>query len=289
MADTHVITSKKGKEILVHEGRLYHYHSKSKNGTRCYWRCVKRDICNARCVTNANIQGEIHVYKAGRHEHETLPPEIEVREIVAGIKRRAQNHPNEPPLAIIREELQNVENEATQALLPERQAVLRMVNRQQNRNHPVIPRTLQECSILEPYDKTVLGEQFLRYDSGVGDNNRILIFTTNDLLRHLSRSNIILGDGTFKSVPSMFYQMYTLHGLVFGHVFPLVYCLLVRKDEETYNRMYQEVINLCTAAEINLNPTTVLTDFELSAMNAGRQNFPNAEIKGCLFHFCRCV
>ncbi|KAJ4442461.1 hypothetical protein ANN_04047 [Periplaneta americana] len=78
------------------------------------------------CVTNANVQVAITVHNVGRHEHGTLLSEIQVREIVAAIKRRTRDHPNEPPTAIVREETQNVEDEATQVLLPERQAILRM-------------------------------------------------------------------------------------------------------------------------------------------------------------------
>ncbi|KAJ4444651.1 hypothetical protein ANN_06447 [Periplaneta americana] len=96
----------------------YHCHSKSNNETRIYWRCVKRDICNARCVTNANVHAAITVHSVDRHEHGTFPSEVKVREIVALIKRRARDHPNEPPTAIIREEIHNVEDEATQILLP---------------------------------------------------------------------------------------------------------------------------------------------------------------------------
>lgn len=289
MAETYTITSHKHKQILVHENHSYHYHSKSKNHRKIYWRCTKREICNARCITNANLEEGVHVEKSGRHEHEGTRAEIEVRRTVASIKRRAEQHPNEPPTTIIREEVQNIHNEEVQVLLPERQTLLRMVNRNQNTNRPVIPRSLEECIILPPFDTTLQGEKFLQFDSGAGDPNRLLIFTTNAALLLLSTSEIFLADGTFKTVPTIFFQLYTIHGLINNNAFPLVYCVLVRKDEDTYRKMYEEIVNLCGAANIALNPRIIMTDFELAAMNAGRHYFPNAEIKGCLFHFCQSI
>ena len=40
-------------------------------------------------------------------------------------------------------------------------------------------------------------------------------------------------DGTFKSCPKYFYQLYTIHGLRNGHFIPLVYALLPGKSEIT--------------------------------------------------------
>lgn len=289
MSETYIITSHKNKQLLIHANHCYHYHSKSKNQRKIYWRCAKRDICNARCITNANWEEGIRVEKAGRHEHEATRGEIIARQTVARIKRRAEEHPNEPPTSIIREEVRNIHNEEVQVLLPERQTLLRMVNRNQNKNRPLIPRTLAECVILPPFNETLQGQSFLQYDSGVGDENRLLIFTTREALTRLGVSEIFLADGTFKTVPTIFFQLYTIHGLINNLPFPLVYCLLVNKDENTYRKMYQEIKNLCSATNIQLNPRVMMTDFELASMNAGRHHFPDADIKGCLFHFCQSI
>lgn len=115
-------------------------------------------------------------------------------------------HPNEPPTSIIREEVHNIDSEEVQVLLSERQTLLRMVNRNQNKHRPLIPRTLCGCVILPPFDGTVQGDQFLN-DSGVSDDNRILLFTTNEALLRLDTSNIYLADGTFKTVPTIFFQL----------------------------------------------------------------------------------
>lgn len=40
---------------------------------------------------------------------------------------------------------------------------------------------------------------------------------------------------------------------------------------------------------LTLNPPRIMTDFELAAMNAFRHHFPQAQIKGCLFHWCQAL
>lgn len=57
-----------------------------------YWRCAKRYICDARCITNANSVEGIRVETAGRHQQEATQTEIEVHTTVASLKRRAEEH-----------------------------------------------------------------------------------------------------------------------------------------------------------------------------------------------------
>ena len=75
-----------------------------------------------------------------------------------------------------------------------------------------------------------------------------------------------MADGTFKVVPTIFFQLYTIHFDSLGSLNPpTVYCLLPDKSRATYDRMIQAVKLLITAA----NPqTTILLDFEIGAMNA---------------------
>ena len=53
----------------------------------------------------------------------------------------------------------------------------------------------------QEYQTTASGEQFLKYDSGVGDGDRILIFGTDQCLNLLSTADNWFADGTFKSCP----------------------------------------------------------------------------------------
>ncbi|KAK9709138.1 MULE transposase domain [Popillia japonica] len=84
-------------------------------------------------------------------------------------------------------------------------------------------------------------------------------------------------DGTFKTNPLLFAQMYTIHAVQYSNVIPTVYALLPNKTE--YNRLFSALKNL----QPGLQPTSVLVDFEKAAMNASQTQFPNAKIRGRFF------
>lgn len=80
--------------------------------------------------------------------------QIEVQEVVRSIKRRAEQHPNAPPSAIFREEVSEVRNEEFIMTLPERNDIIRNLNRIQNRNRPPNVNLLQNLVIQPSYDET---------------------------------------------------------------------------------------------------------------------------------------
>ena len=72
---------------------------------------------------------------------------------------------------------------------------------------PPTPLRREDIPVLpERYQVTKAGEQFLIFDSGVGDNERILIFATQQGIRFLSNNSHWFMDGTFKLCPEIFYQ-----------------------------------------------------------------------------------
>jgi hypothetical protein len=60
----------------------------------------------------------------------------------------------------------------------------------------------------------------------------ILVFATDNNLQHLANNdnNTLYADGTFYIFPSLFTQLYTLHALIDGAMFPLVFVLLPGKS-----------------------------------------------------------
>jgi len=55
-----------------------------------------------------------------------------------------------------------------------------------------------------------------------GDDDKIVIFGTEGFLRRLCTAEVIFMDGTFKSAPKLFLQIYTLHCFVQGIMVPMV-------------------------------------------------------------------
>lgn len=66
---------------------------------------------------------------------------------------------------------------------------------------------------------------------------------------------------------------------------PAVYALLPNKQRATYGRFLAELQNL----QIDLNPETVMTDFEQAAISSFNEAFPQSQQRGCFFHFNQCI
>jgi hypothetical protein len=90
-------------------------------------------------------------------------------------------------------------------------------------------------------------------------------------------------DGTFKTVPQLYTQLFTVHALIQHQVIPCIYALLPNKTQRTYEKLLHALNGIVAP----LNPQTILIDFEKAAQNAFHVVFPNALIKGCFFHLCQ--
>ena len=86
------------------------------------------------------------------------------------------------------------------------------------------------------------------------DPNRMLLFSTTENLRILSQGAAIMADGTFKSVPRLFTQLYTLHSFLVKRSVQLVYCVLSSKTRFDYNRVLNQLDIRCAQDNIHLNP-----------------------------------
>lgn len=93
------------------------------------------------------------------------------------------------------------------------------------------------------------------------------------------------GDGTFKCVPAIFQQLYTIHGWFSNRLIPLVYILMPHKNKEVYTAVF----NVLKEREPRLNPSTMMIDFEIGMEKAFKASFPRAKILGCMFHFGQCI
>jgi len=101
----------------------------------------------------------------------------------------------------------------------------------------------------------------------------------------LQESDNWLGDGTFKTVSSIFSQLYTIHSYKSDCVVPLVYILMTNRTKNSYIEVLRQLLIL----NPQLDPLSILIDFEQPFISAFGEIFPKAVIKGCFFHFGQCV
>ena len=132
----------------------------------------------------------------------------------------------------------------------------------------------------QAYRTTTNGDPFLVYDSGLGDEERIFIFASQDALQFLADSEHWYADGTFRVCLETFFQLYTIHGQRDGRIFPCIFSLLPNKNENTYNRLFEQLFQLVN--NLGNGPNDVLVDFERSAINAFQNR--NIEVQGCFYH-----
>ena len=105
-------------------------------------------------------------------------------------------------------------------------------------------------------------------------------------LRHLSQADTIFAVWTFYASAVLFNQLYTIHALIDGEMYPYIFALLPDKRQTTYQRLF----DLLKAAGTNntpIAPTTFFMDFKSAELNVAETVFPTATVKGCLFHFCQ--
>ncbi len=151
---------------------------------------------------------------------------------------------------------------------------------------PTELQSLEDLIISENFKRTLNGSDFLVKDSTIG-NNRILLFTTVANIRYLKESSFWIMDGTFKTVPTIFKQLYTIHGCVGGNensqIMLLVYALMSSKFEECYRKLFQDLIDFSDEQNVDLQPQFVLTDFEKAAINVIHTEFKVFKTKDVIF------
>jgi len=128
-------------------------------------------------------------------------------------------------------------------------------------------------------------ERFLLHQS---QDSSIMIFATAENLKLLSRNRQWYMDGTFNSAPTMFQQIFTIHCQIQNKVLPCVYVLATNKLKSTYKRIFRILKDNAVPGH-ELQPESVLTDFESGLLPAIQEEFPMAQRHGCYFHFNQCL
>lgn len=278
------VTSEKGRQRFADGNYIFWADGRSKaNPNLHFWRCSRKPICKARLHT---IDDQV-VNRINDHSHIDDSRKVQVARVIDQVREGASTSRDNPQTLI---------NHATLGLGDEVRGSLdiqnmkRTIQRQRVRDiaAPINPRSLATLRIPLDYQQITLDDnigpqRFLLYDSGQADD-RILIFGTDTNVTLLSAAVKWQCDGTFKVVPVIAAQLYTIHVCYLGDYVPVVYALLPNKNEATYERFFRAIKQLAPAAQ----PISVLIDFEKGAANAIITVFqtPNNDLSvdGCFFH-----
>lgn len=260
-----------GFEYVLRKDRM------GKNG-ELTWRC--RENVKFKCPASIRTVNGIVLDGQGNlnHSHPGDPLTGVVRQVQSDI-RSAAAAGQDSTRSILAENMTGLSQDVLQRL-PKRSTLEDNVRAKRRATNPVEPNP-QSLNFAIPARFT----DIILHDSGSQDPGRILILGDMNLLYVLENAEVWLGDGTFAVVPSIYFQLYTIHAKVGSKYPPCVYFLLPNKTQATYLQMLEALANIIPDA----NPQTILTDFENAAQNAFRQVHPNADIKGCLFHLGQSV
>lgn len=173
------------------------------------------------------------------------------------------------------------------AVLPTFENVSSILHRERASHRPPLPKSLADLVLSEDQTKTTDNQTFLIANDGT--NDRILGFCADEALEILCSADTVFMDGTFKVAPTLFRQLYTLHGSFEGEMMALAYFLLPDKEKETYLRMFSLISDHAARRGLTFRPAKFQIDFESAVLGAIRVCFPAAEVKGCTFHFTQAV
>ncbi len=70
---------------------------------------------------------------------------------------------------------------------------------------------------------------------------------------------------------------------------PVAVILLPSKTKNCYMRMLRRLIEAAGRLGLQFNPQTICIDFETAMISAINDTFPQARVRGCLFHFCQAI
>jgi len=272
----------RGGHYLLHAG--YKYSIQKRRNDRVYWRCVLRQ-CAATLITLNSIL----VSLGQNHNHPTDTVSLAADAFINNVKKRCREEVSPIP-TIFDEELGKLRSREYDddvgdmiRKIPTFESCRAALYRTRSKVIPRLPATQQDINLEGSWTETPAGERFLLCDDTNDQNQRILIFATDDNLRRLCDLLTVFGDGTFYSCPGLFYQLYSLHGSINSTSFPLVFALLPNKTEKTYYRFLNLLKTAITDLNLHLTPDTVMLDFEVAVRNAVTRVLPQTTVKACFF------
>ena len=183
------------------------------------------------------------------------------------------------PAEIYAENVKNLDPQS-QARIPPEPIMKRTIRNQRKTEHPASGTSIEGewCTTGNPDNK-----RLLLVDDG--DEDRLVIFATDEGLQNLSKSNEWYMDGNFALSPKGFMQLYVIRVQINGIFVTAVYCLLTKKTQSTYERMLNCLMEKCAEKNIFLDPMYIHVDFEKAVINAIKIVIgEHVEVNGCFYH-----
>ena len=133
-------------------------------------------------------------------------------------------------------------------------------------------------------------ESMVKGDTILTNGKRIVFFSSNEHLDLLARGAQILGDGTFKTTPSLWYQTFIVSVQVDSETFcPCAFFLLPDKTKDSYLLMFDMLKEALTIRNLEPAANYFMSDFEVAIRDSFMEMFPGIDIKSCVFHWSKLI
>ena len=267
---------------LCLDGYIYTKHSES--GSSIHWRCTKRSSMHCPCHLKTNIDFTNPVVDVTKHTHAGDVNGVKVLKARLLMKQHANQG---KPSQVFAHGVRGLDAHARGSMRSE-ESCKRTIRNARARLLPADPVNVNALVIQNEWTQTTSGNRFLLYDNNDLDNNRIIIFATDEQMQILGQSGKWFMDGCFKIAPrGLFMQVYIICVEFGNRSTPLVYALLQRKLQATYEEVLRALNNYMFQINVIPTVTSFSMDFEIAAHNAALTVFPNRAINGCFYHLCQ--
>ena len=224
------VQAKNGGKYLVYNGYTYKLNKK----TPKTWYLLSSSRCGATMTMTPNYES-IKKFPTDLHSH---PPSMNAeKENIHKIFEHPQNeksrqkrsHENDK-ICLRRYSRQKCLNDSTDFFIGEKYPLPNPSRKiaKDTQKSPKIHNTKEMET--DYYQKNFL----LKHDKNIG----VAVFATAKMTKTLSECSAILCDGTFKSCPRPFYQLFTIHGLKINRKMPLIWAFADGKTTAHYRKIF---------------------------------------------------
>jgi hypothetical protein len=243
-------------------------------------------VGNTKCEGRAKLVDEKLILTAEHTHNETMTREIEKLQLTNRCRKRAAEVRSDSLRAIFDAETRTVSQpvsasisftELESSMYKRRRLVL-----------PALPESadLAATCVRESEYANVDDAPFFQGDVNSPDGGIALIFATRAQMEQLSTAHEIFVDGTFRTVPRLFFQLFTLFASVQSVVFPMVFVLMTNKTTALYRAVMQKIHELVPT----FSPVRVMGDFEEASIRSITDVFGDQVVlSGCWFHFAQAI
>jgi hypothetical protein len=271
MDEIRYLNSQRNNTMLLYRAYVFNLHSKNENSVR--WRCSTR-----KCKAYIIIKHDIEVFCSNDHTHPNDELKIVKLSLLGKLREKAKKTQNSAVEIITRETCSL--NDESLSEIPKYSYLIDVIKKERNKRDTFIPHMKQKIPLV--LQKTLQDKPFYRI-CDIASKEKVLVFYSDISMSFAAKTTTFLIDGTFKSVPSDFCQLITVHALIFGKVVPIFFALLTSKTEENYFDCFKVI------KEAGVKIENVIIDLEYGLKNAISRIFPGLNIYYCNFHFGQCI